>query len=109
MRDPNVEYVVENFTLHRFDAPPSAEALREQWALAKVNAEKAWQLTGNKGSRNIKVAVIDTGIDYNHESLKSNMIKGYNFPRRRRRPDGQDQRQESWSRHALCRNHRFHR
>jgi thermitase len=79
MRDPNVEYVVENFRLHRFDAPPSAEALREQWALAKVNAERAWQLTGNKGSRNIKVAVIDTGIDYNHESLKSNMIKGYNF------------------------------
>jgi thermitase len=79
MRDPNVEYVVENFRLHRFEAPASAEALREQWALAKVNAERAWQLTGNKGSRNIKVAVIDTGIDYNHESLKANMIKGYNF------------------------------
>lgn len=79
MADPNVEYVVENFRVHRFEAPPSAEVLREQWALSKVNAEKAWQLTGNKGSRNIKVAVIDTGIDYNHESLKPNMVKGYNF------------------------------
>ncbi len=79
MADPNIEYVVENFRVHRFEAPPSADALREQWALAKVNAEKAWQIAGNKGSRNIKVAVIDTGIDYNHESLKPNMIKGYNF------------------------------
>lgn len=79
MGNPDVEYVVENFRVHRFDAPPSAEALREQWALAKVNAERAWQLAGNKGSRNIKVAVIDTGIDYNHESLKANTIKGYNF------------------------------
>lgn len=79
MGNPDVEYVVENFRVHRFDAPPSAEALREQWALAKVNAERAWQLAGNKGSRDIKVAVIDTGVDYNHESLKANSIKGYNF------------------------------
>lgn len=36
-----------------------------------VNAEKAWGLT--RGSKNIVVAVIDTGIDYNHPDLKNNM------------------------------------
>ncbi len=36
-----------------------------------VNAEKAWTLT--KGSKNVVVAVIDTGIDYNHPDLKNNM------------------------------------
>jgi len=79
LADPNVEYVVPNIKLHRFEAPPSAEALRDQWAIAKVNAERAWQMAGNRGSRNVIVAVIDTGVDYNHESLKPNMIAGYNF------------------------------
>lgn len=38
---------------------------------ADVNALLAWDLT--KGSRSIKIAVIDTGVDYNHPDLKSNM------------------------------------
>lgn len=38
---------------------------------ADINAEKAWGIT--KGSKNIVIAVIDTGIDYNHPDLKDNM------------------------------------
>ena len=38
---------------------------------ADINAIKAWEIT--KGSRAIKIAVIDTGVDYNHPDLKSNM------------------------------------
>lgn len=34
---------------------------------ADINASAAWGIT--KGSRNVKVAVIDTGIDYNHPDL----------------------------------------
>ncbi len=36
-----------------------------------INAEKAWTIT--KGSRDVIVAVIDTGVDYNHKDLNSNM------------------------------------
>ncbi len=36
-----------------------------------VNAMKAWEIT--KGSKDIKIAVIDTGIDYRHPDLKNNM------------------------------------
>ena len=74
-----VEYVVKDFKLKAFRAPMTTQALRKQWAIVKVNAEKAWQLAGNKGQRNITVAVIDTGVDYNHESLKPNMVPGYDF------------------------------
>lgn len=38
---------------------------------ADINALKAWPLT--TGSRDIKIAVIDTGVDYNHPDLRENM------------------------------------
>ena len=38
---------------------------------ADVNADKAWAIT--KGSKNVVIAVIDTGIDYNHDDLKGNI------------------------------------
>lgn len=79
LAQPGVEYVVPNFKIKAFTAPVDAAALKDQWAIAKVQAEKAWQRAGNKGSRNVIVAVIDTGVDYNHPSLKPNMIAGYDF------------------------------
>lgn len=76
---PGVEYVVPNFKLKAFYAPITAAALKDQWANAKVQADKAWAKAGNKGSKNVIVAVIDTGVDYNHESLAPNMIPGFDF------------------------------
>ncbi len=76
---PGIQYVVPNFKLKAFSAPVDAAALKQQWAIAKVQAEKAWQRAGNRGSKNVIVAVIDTGADYKHESLAPNMIQGYNF------------------------------
>ncbi|WP_374074234.1 S8 family serine peptidase [Bdellovibrio bacteriovorus] len=79
LSQPGVEYVVPNFKIRAFTAPVDAAALKEQWAIAKVQAEKAWQRAGNKGNRNVIVAVIDTGVDYKHPSLAPNMIAGYDF------------------------------
>lgn len=38
---------------------------------ADIDALKAWEI--HKGDRKIKIAVIDTGIDYNHPDLKDNI------------------------------------
>lgn len=79
LTNPNIEYVVPNGRLHTFSAPIDAQALRDQYAIKKVKAEEAWQKAGNKGSKNIIVAVIDTGVDYRHKNLAPNMIPGYDF------------------------------
>lgn len=46
-------------------------AIHKKWGLAKSNALDAWQLT--TGSRDIVVAIVDTGIDVNHPDLKNNL------------------------------------
>lgn len=74
-----VEYIVPNARVYAFEAPIEKQELQEQWHLAKVKAKEAWAKAGNRGSRKIVVAVIDTGVDYNHGSLKDNMISGYDF------------------------------
>ncbi len=70
LADPNVEYVVPNFKLHAFDTPNDPE-FSKQWSLEKVNAVVAWD--DERGSKDIVIAVIDTGVDYKHEDLKDNM------------------------------------
>lgn len=79
--NPNVEYVVPNIRLRSFLQPVNMNptALRSQWAVAKVQAEQAWQRAGNKGNRSVVVAVIDTGADYRHSALAPNMVPGYDF------------------------------
>ncbi|MGZ3774210.1 MAG: S8 family peptidase [Pseudobdellovibrionaceae bacterium] len=46
-------------------------AISQAWGLKKSDAARAWSVS--KGSRNIVVAVIDTGIDIKHEDLTSNL------------------------------------
>lgn len=52
-----------------------------------VNAMKAWEIT--KGSRDVTIAVIDTGIDYNHPDLKDNMwVNSKEIPGNNKDDDG---------------------
>jgi subtilisin family serine protease len=43
----------------------------KQWALTKIKAPEAWDLT--QGSQDVVVAVIDSGIDYTHPDLADNI------------------------------------
>lgn len=68
--DSGVSYGVENIKFHAFNMPNDPK-VTEQWALSKVNAAGAWSQT--VGSRDVVVAVIDTGIDWKHEDLKDSI------------------------------------
>jgi thermitase len=87
LSNPAIEYVVPNAKVHAFTVPVSDQALKEQWAIAKIQAEKAWQRAGNKGSRKVTVAVIDTGTDAKHKNLAPNMVKGFDFIKNNDNPD----------------------
>jgi len=43
----------------------------QQWGMKDIEVKKAWQKT--RGSKDIVVAVLDTGVDYTHEDLQPNM------------------------------------
>lgn len=89
---PEVEYAEENFEINLVEAVDSSivpvfphdPQFIEQWALANsgqrggkegadISAPLAWATT--TGSEEVVVAVLDTGVDYNHEDLKPNMWK----------------------------------
>ncbi|MBX3034063.1 MAG: S8 family serine peptidase [Bdellovibrionaceae bacterium] len=79
LSEPGIEWVNPNFELKAFETPFDKTKLKEQWGMAKVQAQKAWERAGNRGSRNVIVAVIDTGVDYRHKNLAANSIPGYDF------------------------------
>ena len=78
---PGVDYVEPNYiytaTVEAVSAPNDGSYGR-QWALhntfkagADIHAHEAWATS--KGSSKVIVAVVDTGIDYSHPDLGSNM------------------------------------
>jgi thermitase len=62
--EPNYLYKAEVDT-------PNDVFFKDQWGLTKISCPDAWSVT--KGSKNTKVAIIDTGIDLEHEDLKANI------------------------------------
>lgn len=46
------------------------------WGITKIGAQDVWAVT--QGSENVNVAIIDTGIDYEHPDLKHAIMGGYN-------------------------------
>lgn len=53
------------------DSAPNDPLYSRLWGLDRIGAPEAWKLT--KGSREVVVAVFDTGVDYTHPDLAPNM------------------------------------
>jgi thermitase len=73
-----VEYAEPNYTYHATWTPNDTYFSNGvQWAPQKVSAQSAWDIT--KGSSSVKVAIVDTGVDYNHPDLAGKVVKGYDY------------------------------
>jgi len=69
-QNPLVEYSEPNY-IYRINKMPNDPDFGKLWGLTHIQTEKAWDL--ETGSEKTLVAVIDTGIDYNHPDLKNNV------------------------------------
>lgn len=61
---------------------PNDPKLSQQWGMYKIkaadsNGRSAWDIS--KGNSTIKIAILDTGIDQNHEDLKLKIVANKNF------------------------------
>ncbi len=80
---------VEGDAIVKFDAIPNDSSYQvSQWNMQKIGMEEAWEKA--KGSKNIIVAVVDTGIDYTHEDLPTDIIKGADVTNQEYWGDGRD-------------------
>lgn len=79
--DPNVEYAEPNYILHALEIPNDPH-FTKLWGLnnegqtggtfdADIDAPEAWDK--QKGSQDVIVSIIDTGVDYTHPDLADNM------------------------------------
>lgn len=71
-QNPEIEYVEPVYRVYA-TVTPNDPKYPLQWGLPKIKAPQAWNIA--KDSPNVVVAVIDTGVDYNHPDLKANMWK----------------------------------
>lgn len=72
-----LEFIEPNYFLET-DVEINDNYYSKQWDLDIIHMETAWEK--ELGSRDIKVAVIDTGLDYNHPDLSANYVPlGYDW------------------------------
>jgi subtilisin family serine protease/uncharacterized membrane protein YgcG len=66
-----VEYAEPNFIMISDKVPDDTDYSSLYWP-ANINAEEAWNLT--VGNHEVVIAILDTGVDWNHPDLTANII-----------------------------------
>ncbi|MYL49226.1 S8 family serine peptidase [Halobacillus litoralis] len=76
-KNPNVEYAEPNYVFEATWTPNDTYYSGYQYGPQNTDTEAAWDIT--RGSSSQEIAIIDSGVDYNHPDLDGKTIKGYDF------------------------------
>ncbi|MHB8867132.1 MAG: S8 family serine peptidase [Pirellulaceae bacterium] len=76
-RDRRIAYVEENALYTMAATSPDDGEGDDSWQISRTSVDVV-HASGNRGT-GIKVAILDTGIDYTHEDLDGNYRGGYDF------------------------------
>lgn len=66
-----------NYPIWALDRTPNDPALPNQYALFAIRAPQGWAI--ENGSPNIRIAVLDSGVDFNHPDLAGKLLPGFDF------------------------------
>jgi thermitase len=56
---------------------PNDPSFGNQWGMTKIQAPQAWDIT--TGQPSIKIAILDTGVDQDHEDLAGKIVANKNY------------------------------
>ncbi|WP_221568455.1 S8 family peptidase [Alkalihalobacillus sp. TS-13] len=76
-KNPNVEYAEPNYSFKVNWTPNDTYYSGYQYGPQNTDTPRAWDIA--RGSSNQEIAVLDTGVDYNHPDLDGKTIRGYDF------------------------------
>jgi len=72
LQDPNIEYAEPIPKLYPLEAPNDPH-YPSQHFLPQIKAEEAWEIhKGENGEDEVIIAIVDTGVDWDHADLQSN-------------------------------------
>lgn len=70
---PVVKYAEFNLIINAY-LTPNDPMWSQQWGPQRIHCAEAWD--SGTGSSSVKIAIVDTGIDYNHEDITANYVTG---------------------------------
>ena len=73
--NPAVAYAEPDYIATAFEVGEDFY-LDEQWGMTTIQAPKAW---GESTGFDVKIAILDTGVDQDHEDLKGKIVDNMNF------------------------------
>ncbi|MGI6127280.1 MAG: S8 family peptidase [Planifilum sp.] len=76
-KNPDVEYAEPNYIYTIQWTPNDPDFSSRQWGPQKVQAPEAWDVT--RGSSSTRIAIVDTGVQYDHPDLAGKVVRGYDF------------------------------